>query len=279
MRAILAGGGAGVNILTSQGVPPSIHGVGITTLERSRPIPATGIQIYRTGEREVRSWHVTHSSLVKQFVQFLPSPLRDSVTSEFMIYISALGGETGTAVADSLVMMRGSMGLKTVCVFVLPFSAESVRRERAQNDLYRYVAKFPCIVFDNDMLVRLLPDKGIGQAMGVVNSLILESALFLSSASLETWKGFPAGSFVPVMGSKGHIEKPFLAEEYLKGTERAMRLFVPKGFGHRDALLKSIEDARYSVTDVYETEREDELWFGLLPKPLKTEHAKHTMQS
>jgi hypothetical protein len=278
MRAILAGGGAGVNILTSQGVPTSIRGVGITTAERSRPIAITGVQIYRAGEREISSWHVTHTSLVKQFVQFLPSPLRDSVMSEFMIYISALGGETGTAVADSLVMMRGSMGLSTVCVFVLPFSAESIRRERAQKDLYRYVSTFPCVVFDNNMLVRLIPDQGIAKAMGVVNSLILESAIFLSSASLDAWKGFPAGSYVPIMGSKGSIEKPFLAEEYLKGTERTLRLFVPKEFKWKEQLLKNLDASRYAVTDVFETEREDDLWFGLLPKPLKPEHAKYPMQ-
>lgn len=278
MRAILAGGGAGVNILTSQGVPASIRGVGVTTAERSRPIAITGVQIYWAGEREINSWHVTHSSLVKQFVQFLPSPLRDAMMSEFLIYISALGGETGTNIADSLVTMRSSMNLKTLCVFVLPFSVESHRRERAQHDLHRYVSRFPCVVFDNDMLVRLIPDQGIAKAMGVVNSLILESAIFLSSAPLDAWKGFPAGSYVPIMGSKGSIEKPFLAEEYLKGTERTLRLFVPKGFKWKEQLLKNLEASKYAVTDVFETEREDDLWFGLLPKPLKAEHPKHQMQ-
>jgi hypothetical protein len=197
--------------------------------------------------------------------------------SEFLIYISALGGETGTSVADALVTMRTPLGLKTLCVFVLPFSAESHRRERAMKDLHRYVSRFPCVVFDNDMLVRLIPDQGIAQAMGVVNSLILESAIFLSSAPIDIWKDFPAGSYVPVMGSKGSIEKPFLAEEYLKGTERGIRLFTPKGFKHKESLLKNLEAAKYAITDEFETEREDELWFGLLSKPLKDDVHSHHM--
>jgi len=264
MRVILAGGGAGINILTSHTVPSGVRGVGISTSDRAVS-PGLGVEIFNTGIREIRSWYVSHTSLVKQVAQFLPNPVRDAILSEFLIYISALGGETGTAIADSLILLRRPMRLSTVCIFVLPFSAEKVRREKAFAEIKKFVSSFPCVVFDNDLLIRLIPDKSISKAMGVVNSLILEVAIFLSCSSSEGWKGFPAGWFIPIMGVKGSIERPFMDEGYTCGCDKVVHMFLPRGFGFRDQLLKTMHDRGYTIANEIETEKGDDLWLGLLP--------------
>ncbi len=87
--------------------------------------------------------------------------------------VAGMGGGTGTGIAPLIGDMARRQGLVAFGIVVMPFSTEGVRRTRANDGVaqLRLVTE-NTVVLDNDSLLRLSPDIGLGDAFGVMDRMV-----------------------------------------------------------------------------------------------------------
>lgn len=96
------------------------------------------------------------------------------ISKDVAFIIAGYGGGTGTGVAPMVAEMARGLGLVTFAICVLPFSAETSRRQMAEEHVQklREVTQ-STIELDNDALLRFGEDIKLGKAFGIMDSMIV----------------------------------------------------------------------------------------------------------
>ena len=96
------------------------------------------------------------------------------ISKDVAFIIAGYGGGTGTGIAPMVAEMAQGLGLVTFAICILPFSAETARRELAEEHVekLRAVTK-STIELDNDALLKFGDDIKLGRAFGIMDNMII----------------------------------------------------------------------------------------------------------
>ena len=96
------------------------------------------------------------------------------ISKDVAFIIAGYGGGTGTGVAPMVAEMAKGLGLVTFAICILPFSAETSRRQLAEEhvDKLRAVTQ-STIELDNDALLKFGNDISLDRAFGIMDNMII----------------------------------------------------------------------------------------------------------
>lgn len=95
------------------------------------------------------------------------------ISKDVAFIIAGLGGGTGTGVAPVVARTAKGLGLVTFAVGILPFSAEAVRRQKAEEHVQDLrEAADSCITLDNDALAKFGSDIPLARAYAIMDSMV-----------------------------------------------------------------------------------------------------------
>ena len=97
------------------------------------------------------------------------------ISKDVAFIIAGYGGGTGTGVAPMVARMAKGLGMVTFAICILPFSAESNRRQMAEEhvELIREAAD-STVVLDNDSLLRLGKDISLERAFRAMDNNVVK---------------------------------------------------------------------------------------------------------
>jgi cell division protein FtsZ len=109
------------------------------------------------------------------------------LSKDVVFIIAGLGGGTGVGVTQVVAEMARGLGMVAFAVCILPFSAESARRERAEAQVedIRKVTE-GCIVLDNDNLLRF-GDMGMNDAFRMMDRIVVDTIHGVTSSMSRTY--------------------------------------------------------------------------------------------
>jgi hypothetical protein len=244
--ALIASGGAGVNIAASRpaldGIPSLAVGTDEGRLLRARK--EAGLRTYLTSHDEVLGWEHVDPAVASHFVAVLPREVKGPFTSKLLIHVCGLGGATGTGVATALTRLRSGLSRPTLHLAVLPFGVERQRAARAAEAAKLLASDSTLIVFPNDAVSRAAPDLPFHECLGIANALVMEVARGLCALGAESLEKISRerGEFSPVLGKAGDPPPEALAPP--AGVARSPRhLLAPPGAEWLAELRSKLESA------------------------------------
>ncbi len=169
-------------------------GAGIQTVGRMgghfKGVPRIAVNTDMTGLRLVdadrkicigKSITFNHDSggyieVAQRCAELAQEDIRSCLISKDVVFIVAgFGGGTGTGVAPMVAEMAKGLGLVTFAVCILPFSAESSRREMAEEHVEKLrLLTDSTIALDNDALLKFDRDISLSRAYSIMDSMVVK---------------------------------------------------------------------------------------------------------
>ncbi|MBU4071252.1 MAG: hypothetical protein KJ773_03650 [Candidatus Thermoplasmatota archaeon] len=174
--AIVGCGGAAANILRRtgeqlRGVPKILINTdmaGLQNVEADRKI-CIGKDITFNGDSG------GYLEVAEKCAELASDDIKSCLISKDVVFIIAgYGGGTGTAVAPMVARMAKGLGMVTFAICILPFSAESSRRQMAEDQVQNLRNEADSIVvLDNDSLLKFGNERTLESAFRIIDNNVV----------------------------------------------------------------------------------------------------------
>lgn len=115
------------------------------------------------------------AEVARHSAELAEEDIRSCLLSKDVAFIVAgFGGGTGTGIAPYVAKLAKGLGLVTFGIGILPFKAESSRREHAEEEIYRLKeVTDSTIVLDNETLLKFGDDISLNQAFHIMDQMVV----------------------------------------------------------------------------------------------------------
>lgn len=119
------------------------------------------------------------------------------ISKDVAFIIAGYGGGTGTGVAPMVARMAKGLGMVTFAICILPFSAETSRREMAEAQIQQIrEASDSTIVLDNDSLLKLGKDTSLEKAFRVMDNNVVKLVKDVTDSMSRDFMATLAGEII-----------------------------------------------------------------------------------
>jgi len=138
--------------------------------------------------------------------------IRDCLISKDIVFVvTGLGGGTGPGISPYIAKLAKGLGLVSFGIAVLPFKAESVRRERAEDEVaaLREVTE-STIVLDNESLMRFGDDITLEHGLHVMDRMAVKIIEDVADRMSRSFMAAIADEILAYHSDAGDVHSPAL---------------------------------------------------------------------
>lgn len=187
--AVVGCGGAGCNAIGSLGI--NAGGVARTIAVNT---DAAHLLTVQAGKKLLIGRNITagrgaggNAEIGRSAAEEARKTVREELSGTDMVFVIAgMGGGTGSGASSVIASAAREAGAMPISIVTMPFSFERGRRERAKDYLRELVhVSESTVILENQKIIELYPEQNVYSAFGLMNTLISDLVLNLSSTLVK----------------------------------------------------------------------------------------------